>query len=192
MKKIILVRHAETEWTVEGRHTGLTDIPLSEKGEIQAKGLKKRLQSLHPQKIFVSPLKRAIGTCKLAGLFDKATIDPDLVEWDYGNYEGLTTEEITAKDPTWTIFTKGAPGGESVADVCQRADRVLKKLELFSGGVVLFSSAHFSRLLTARWLQLPPSEGRLFILYPASISVLGFERENHVIVSWNEIRHVWD
>jgi broad specificity phosphatase PhoE len=186
MKKIILVRHSETLWSLNGRHTGLTDIPLTEQGEREAKELKERLKKLPFQKVFTSPLKRAVETCKLSGLFDHAVIDPDLVEWNYGDYEGLTHAEIISKNPSWNIFTQGAPGGESVEDVCARADRVLKRLSAFKETCILFSSAHFLRLLATRWLHLPPKDGELFALSPSSISLLGYERENHVILSWNQ------
>ena len=184
-RKIYLIRHGETAWTVSKQHTGLTDIPLTEHGRTEAKQLGEKLKHLSFQKILLSPLARAVETCKLANFFQHAEIDPDLVEWNYGDYEGLTHEQIRKQDPNWSIFTKGAPGGESVADVGKRADRVLSKISQISGDVALFSSGHFLRLLAARWLNLPPSEGRLFFLSTASLSILGYERESPVILLWN-------
>ena len=188
--QLFLIRHGETEWALAGRHTGLTDIPLTEKGKAEAKLLGARLKSYDFEHILVSPLQRALETCRLAGLAEQAQVDPDLCEWDYGTYEGRTSKEIQAQDPTWNVFTKGAPGGESVEAVCHRADRLLQKIEKTSGDVCLFSSAHFLRLLTTRWLKISPENGRLFILFPASFSLLGYERTNRVIVTWNDTAHL--
>ncbi len=184
-QKIYLIRHAETEWTVLDKHTGLTDIPLTARGEEQAKALKERLKGHSFARVLVSPLQRAFKTCTLAGFSDKAEVDPDLVEWNYGDYEGKKTADILKTDPTWDIFSSGAPGGESVAAVGQRAKRVLKKIQQIQGDVALFSSGHFLRTLTACYLQLTPAEGRLFLLSPASISILGYEREDPVLLLWN-------
>lgn len=180
---LYLVRHGETAWSKNGRHTGLTDLPLTEDGIQEAKDLGKRLKGHRFDKVFASPLKRALDTCTLAGFHPE--ISPDLVEWDYGDYEGLMHEEILKEDPHWNLFTKGAPGGESVADVALRADRILKIVQTYPGDVALFSSAHILRTIAARWLKLPPVDGKLLLLSTASVSVLGHERETPVIVSWN-------
>ncbi len=188
-RRIYLIRHSETAWTLSQRHTGLTDIPLTKKGEEDALLIGKRLKN-HPfEVILCSPLQRAKATCEKAGLMKLATIDPDLVEWNYGDYEGLTTAEIQKKSPHWNIFSNGAPGGESTADISTRASKVLKKILSFQGDVALFSHGHFLRALTAEWLGLTTREGRLFSLSPASLSILGYERETQVICLWNDQSH---
>lgn len=186
--KVYLIRHGETEWARDGKHTGLSDIPLTEKGEEESRNIGKYLKGVGFQKVLVSPLKRAKETCRLAGLFNHAVIEPDLVEWDYGNYEGLTTQEIRKTNPTWSIFSQGAPEGESVADVGARANRVLGHIRSIPGDVAVFSSGHFLRVLAARWLDQPPSFGAHLALFPASISILGYERDYPVIISWNETK----
>jgi broad specificity phosphatase PhoE len=189
-RKIYLMRHGETEWTLKGRHTGLTDIPLTEKGQHQARLLGEHLNK-HPfHKVFTSPLKRALETCETAGLLQEAEIDEDLVEWNYGQYEGLTSAEIHRKDPDWTIFSKGAPGGESVQEIGNRADKVLKKLSTVPGDIALFSSGHFLRVLASRWLQLAPSFGEHLLLFPASVSILSREDAIPTIASWNNISYL--
>lgn len=186
-QKIYIVRHGETAWSLSGQHTGITDLPLLKQGEIQAEKLRPRLSQLSVTKVFSSPSKRAQDTYKIAGFAERAEVLNDLAEWNYGRYEGLTTDEIHQQDPGWTIFTKGAPEGESVAQVQARADRLLEKMRQIPGDVLIFSSGHISRVLAARWLGLTAAEGRLFLLSPASLSVLGYERETAVILSWNEI-----
>jgi probable phosphoglycerate mutase len=186
-QRIFLIRHGETNWSVAGKHTGLTDVPLTEEGKKQAALLGKRLQGHTFQKVFTSPLQRAQETCRLAGMGKHAIIDPNLVEWNYGRYEGLTSEEIRKIDPAWNLFSQGAPKGESVADISARATKVLIKLQSLHGDLALFSSAHFLRILTVKWLQLPPSEGRHFFLSPASLSILGFEHQNPALLLWNEL-----
>lgn len=186
--KIYLIRHAETEWTVTGQHTGKTDLALTHKGEEQAKGLKDLLKGIGFQKILVSPLQRATRTCELAGFFHDAIIEKDLVEWNYGDYEGLTTKQIHASFPTWNIFHEGAPGGESLADVSHRAGRVLGLIRSVPGDVAIFSSGHFLRVLAARWLDMPPSFGEHLVLKPASLSILGYERSSTAILLWNQIQ----
>jgi broad specificity phosphatase PhoE len=181
------MRHGETEWTLSGKHTGMTDIPLTKNGEHQSRALGQRLQGHAFQTILCSPLQRAMQTCELADYLKEATLEPDLVEWNYGDFEGLTTKEIWKTDPHWNIFTHGAPGGESVAEISTRADRVLAKIQPLHGDIALFSHGHFLRVLAARWLQLTATEGRLFALSPASVSILGFERDRHVLTLWNEI-----
>jgi probable phosphoglycerate mutase len=188
-RKIYLLRHGETEWTLTGQHTGKTDIPLTENGRKQASQLGKRLKGIAFEKILTSPRKRAIETCEATGLFRHAEIDSDLAEWDYGDYEGLKTEEIWKRDPHWNIFFRGAPRGESVEDIAVRANRLLMKINTSHGDIALFSHGHFLRALAARWLKLPVAEGNLFFLSPASISILGFEKDHHVIQLWNDVCH---
>lgn len=188
--KIYLIRHGETEWTSSGQHTGTTDIPLTEKGKEDAMKLKRELQDVSFQLILSSPMQRAFNTCELAGFAKQARLDPDLVEWNYGEYEGLTTKQIWKNDPHWEIFAQGAPGGESVADVGARATHILAKLKSIHNSVALFSHGHFLRVLAARWLGLPPNEGRLFDLHPASISILGIEHQHHVIAQWNDTSYL--
>ncbi|MBS0606052.1 MAG: histidine phosphatase family protein [Parachlamydiales bacterium] len=189
-RKIYLIRHGETEWTLTGQHTGTTDLPLTENGREQAALLSKRLKGHAFERVFISPLKRASETCELAGLYRHAEIDPDLAEWNYGDYEGLKTDEIWKKEAHWNIFLRGAPNGESIEDIAVRTNRILMKINNFHGDIALFSHGHFLRALTARWLKLPISDGNLLALSPASISILGFERDHHVIRLWNDINHL--
>jgi probable phosphoglycerate mutase len=188
---VYLARHGETAWTVSGRHTGLTDIPLTERGAANARRLGERLKGLTFARAFTSPLQRASRTCELAGFGSVAAVDADLVEWDYGDYEGMTTAEIRKKQPGWEIFRDGCPGGETVAEVGARADRVIGRARAVNGDVLLFSSAHFLRVLGARWLGLDPSAGRYFLLHTAALSVVGYEHDLNepVIRSWNDCRH---
>jgi len=174
-----LCRHGETKWTKTGQHTSVTDISLTEEGKKQAELLGKRLKGIHFVRVISSPMERTIETCRLAGL--EPEINPDAAEWNYGKYEGLTTEEIGEK---WNLFRDGAPGGESVEQVGKRADRLLKSLK--DDPVIIFSHGHFSRVLAARWLGLPVSAGALFYLSVASISILGLEHGRPVIRLWNE------
>ena len=184
-KKVFLVRHGETAWSLSGQHTGVTDIPLTEKGEEEVLFIKKKLSELRIKEIICSPLKRAVQTCEIAGLLGRAHLDPDIAEWNYGQYEGLTTEQIRKIEPHWNIFSNGAPGGESPEDVSLRIRRVFHKIASIEGDVALFSHGHFLRALTALWLTLPIEEGRHFSLSPASLSILSFEREEPVISLWN-------
>jgi len=185
---IYLCRHGETEWSKSGRHTGLTDIPLTKTGEEQAALMAKPLQKIHFVKTFMSPRLRARQTSELAGCHSE--IDPDLAEWDYGDFEGLTSLEIKTKHPNWNLFIDGAPGGETPEQVGARADRVLKKLYHLDTPIAIFSHGHFCRILAVRYLGLPVSAGSLFYLDPASISHLGHEKSNHVIRLWNSIAHL--
>jgi len=185
---LYLIRHGETEWALTGQHTGLTDLPLTENGKRQAEALKKRLHRTHFTQVFTSPLHRALDTCQLCGY--EATIDPDLVEWNYGKYEGLTTPQVRKEDPQWNLFLSGAPGGEKPEDVGKRADRFLSKIKKLSGNIAVFSSAHLLRVLTARFLQLSAAEGRCFFLTPASLSILSYEHGTPVIILWNDISHL--
>jgi probable phosphoglycerate mutase len=189
---IYLARHGETAWTVSGQHTGVTDLPLTERGQQDARKLGKRLKGLTLAKVLTSPLQRAASTCMLAGFGDDAEIDPDLVEWAYGRYEGLTSSEIYAQRPDWQLFRDGCPEGESPEQVGQRADRVVNRVRAVEGDVLLFSSGHFLRVLAARWLGVEPAGGKYFLLSPASLSALGYERNlsQPVIRLWNEANQV--
>lgn len=190
---VYLARHSETAWSHTGQHTGLTDVPLTDNGERMARRLAKRLQGLTFANAFVSPLQRARRTCELAGFGAVAEVDPDLVEWDYGDYEGLRTIDIRKRRPEWQLFRDGCPGGESVEQVATRADRVVKRVRSTNGDVLLFSSGHFIRVLTTRWLGLQPSpSARLFMLNTASLSALGYEQDlsRPVIRLWNDTHHI--
>ena len=187
---VILVRHGETEWTLSGQHTGRTEIPLTENGREQARKLGAVLADRKLALVLSSPLSRALDTCRLVGLGEEVQTTDDLMEWDYGEYEGLTTPEIRTNRPNWTLWADGAPGGETAASVGARVDSVIREArEAMSeedGDVAIFAHGHLLRVLTARWLGLPPSEGRLFALDPATFSLLGYERETAVIRRWND------
>jgi len=185
---VCLARHGETAWSLAGRHTGLTDVPLTERGERDARALGDRLRGIAFARVFTSPLQRASRTCALAGFGAAAVPDADLVEWDYGSYEGLRTAEILARRPGWNLFRDGCPGGEAAADVGARADRVVARIRLGAGNVLVFSSAHVLRVLAARWLGLPPQDARCFVLGTASLSALGYDHnpDEPVIRFWNE------
>lgn len=181
--QIILCRHGETEWSLSGQHTSNSDIPLTKQGENQAIELKKKLANISVDVVYSSPLQRAKKTCELAGF--QATIEPLAVEWNYGHYEGLTTPEIWKTNPNWNVFMNGAPGGETPEQVARRADSLIEKWTKEKKNVLLFSHGHFLRSLAARWIELPPACGKLFGLHVATISVLGFERSQRIIASWN-------
>jgi probable phosphoglycerate mutase len=187
-----LARHGETAWTLTGQHTGLTDIPLTERGERNARRLGERLKTLTFARVFTSPLRRALRTCELAGFAAAATVDRDLVEWNYGTYEGRRTAEIHAERPDWQIFRDGCPGGETPDEVGVRADRVVSCIRAVQGDVLLFSSGHFLRVLAARWLGVEPGAGRFFLLSTASLSALGYEYDaaQPVVRLWDDTRHV--
>jgi broad specificity phosphatase PhoE len=189
---IYLARHGETAWSLSGQHTGVTDLPLTERGQRNARALGKRLEGLTFAAVFTSPLQRAARTCELAGFGAAATVDPDLVEWNYGEYEGRRTDEVLAERPRWQLFRDGCPGGELPDQVGARADRVVRRVRAVQGDVLLFSSGHFLRVLAARWLGLEPGAGRLVLLSTASLSVLGYEHSlpEPVIRLWNDTRHV--
>jgi broad specificity phosphatase PhoE len=190
---VYLARHGETAWSLSGQHTGLTDLPLTSNGERNARRLGERLKSMTFAKVFTSPLQRATRTCELAGFGTVAESDPDLVEWNYGQYEGLRSAEILAKRPDWQLFRDGAPGGESPAQVGERADRVVKRVRTFRGDVLLFSSGHFIRVFADRWLGRDPGYvGRYFLLSTASLSAVGYEHNlsQPVIRFWNDDHHV--
>jgi probable phosphoglycerate mutase len=180
-----LIRHGETDWSVAKRHTGRTDITLTPTGERQAAALGMALTGRRFALVLSSPLRRARETCRLAGYGDEATMIDDLVEWDYGIYEGKTTKEIRLEQPEWSIWTASVANGESIEQVRQRAQRVIQRSLAANGDVVLFAHAHILRILAACWLGLPPDAGRLFVLRTASLSVLGFEHDTRVITRWN-------
>src|SRR5271155_2317328 len=164
---VYLARHGETAWSISGQHTGLTDLPLTERGERNARRLAERLKGLSFNKVFTSPLQRAFRTCELAGFGDRAEVDRDLLEWNYGKYEGLDSRQILAERPDWQLFRDGCPGGETPGDVGARADNVLARVRAAGADVLLFSSGHFLRVLGARWLKLEPGAGRYFVLSTA-------------------------
>jgi broad specificity phosphatase PhoE len=190
---VYLARHGETAWTLSGQHTGLTDLPLTEKGERTARRLGDRLRGLTFAKVFTSPLQRARQTCELAGFGPVAEIDPDLVEWDYGKYEGRRGAEIRAERPGWNLFLDGCPGGETPQQVSVRANRVVSRLRAIPEDVLVFTSGHFMRVLASRWLGLEPTaNSRYFMLSRASLSALGYENDlsRPVIRFWNDTRQV--
>ena len=187
-----LARHGETAWSLTGQHTGLTDLPLTEHGDRDAIHLGERLKGHSFAKVLTSPLQRSLRTCQLAGFGDVAEIDSGLVEWNYGEYEGLTSAQIHAKRPDWQLFRDGCAGGETPAQVGQRADRVIVRLRAVTGDVLLFSSGHILRVLAARWLGLDPSVGRYLLLSTASLSILGYEHDlsEPVVRLWNDTSHL--
>ncbi len=183
--KVYLFRHGETEWSRASRHTGLTDLELTEEGKREAKCLN---QGLKFDYVLSSPLKRAKESCILAGYEKEMVLEPALLEWNYGDYEGLTSSQIWEKDPGWTVFTKDPPHGETATEIQKRADGLIRRLK--GNKIALFSSAHFLRSFTARWLKLPVSEGKHFSLSTASKSILGFEHDQPSIFLWNDISHL--
>ena len=191
---IYLARHGETVWSITGQHTGLTDLPLTERGERNALRLGERLVGSDFAKVFTSPLQRAARTCELAGFSAVAEIDRDLVEWNYGDYEGLRTTEIRAKRPDWDLFRDGCPNGESPEQVGARADRVVSRVRAVKGDLLIFSSGHFLRVFAARWLGLEPVAGKFFMLNTASLSALSYENDLAcpAIRFWNDIQHAGD
>lgn len=184
--RIFLVRHGQTAWSRTGRHTSRTDMPLEAEGVAQAEAVGGLLLRRGFALVLTSPLQRAAETCRLAGFGDRAEDCPDLFEWDYGEYEGQTTDEIRQERPGWSLWADGVPGGETAADVGRRADRVVSRAQAVEGDTLCFAHGHFLRVLAARWTGLPPAGARLFALAPGSLSVLGWERETPVIVRWNE------
>jgi probable phosphoglycerate mutase len=187
---IYLARHGETAWTITGQHTGCTDLPLTERGEDMARRLGERLEGSTFAKVFTSPLRRAVRTCELAGFGAVAQTDRDLLEWDYGEYEGRLTVDILAERPDWQLFLDGCPGGESPEQVAARADRVVQRVRSIAGDVLLFSSGHFLRVLAARWIGAQPIVGRGFMLSTASLSSLSYEHaDSPAIRLWNDATH---
>lgn len=187
-----LARHGETAWTITGQHTGRTDLPLTERGEANAHRLGERLSGLTFAKVFSSPLRRAMRTCELAGFGSVAQIDADLVEWDYGEYEGRLTVDILKEHPDWQLFRDGCPGGESPQQIAARADLVVSRLRAVTGDVLVFSSGHFLRMLATRWIGLEPIHGQSLMLGTASLSALGYEHSisQPAIRLWNDTHHV--
>jgi probable phosphoglycerate mutase len=189
---VYLARHGETEWSTTGQHTGLTDLPLTERGERNARSLAERLRGIEFAKVWTSPLKRAARTCELAGYSAEAEIDPNLVEWDYGDYEGRRTPDIHQQRPGWQLFRDGCPGGESPADVAERADRVVRRVRAIDASVLLFSSGHFLRAFAARWIGQEVAIGACLMLSTASLSAVSYEhnRSQPAIRLWDDTQHV--
>jgi broad specificity phosphatase PhoE len=185
-----LARHGETEWSLSGQHTGITDIPLTENGREQAKLVGERLAGRQFAAVLTSPMTRARETARLAGYGDQAEIDDRLMEWNYGEYEGRTTADIRKEVPGWTVWTHPTPGGESAAEVGARADAVIERVRSINGNVIIFSHGHFLRVLGTRWIGLPPEDGARFALSTGTFSVLGYERDTPVFRSWNEGAHL--
>lgn len=184
--RLVVVRHGATAWSRSGRHTGRTDLALLDEGRRQAEEVGRRLAGHDFAAVLTSPLRRALETCEIAGFGPQARECDDLQEWDYGEYEGKTTDEIRARRPDWTLFGDGVPGGESAADVGARADSVIATVRAMTGDVLAFAHSHVLRVVGARWVGLPATAGALFTLTPASISVLGWEREDAVVTRWND------
>lgn len=184
-QKIYLVRHGETQWSLSGQHTGASDIPLTENGRMAARLLKPVLSGESFTLVFTSPLKRARETCELAGLGAQAIVEPELVEWNYGNYEGITTAQIRATRPGWSLFRDGCPGGETPDEIAARADRVLAKVRAAEGNVALFAHGHIFRVIAARWIDLPASYGEHFLLDTATLNVLGYYGDSPALKIWN-------
>jgi broad specificity phosphatase PhoE len=188
LSRLYLMRHGETAWSLSGQHTGRTDIPLTEQGEQDARGLAERLHAVEFSHVFTSPLQRARRTCELAGLGKVAEIEPDLVEWDYGDYEGQRPVDIRKARPDWNVFRDGCPGGESPSQVSERSDRLIARLRALEGNIAIFSHGHFGRVLAARWIGLQIRQAQHFLLGTASVSILGYEHnlaEAPAIVLWN-------
>lgn len=192
LPKLYLARHGETEWSRSGQHTSHTDIPLTTRGEENARRLAERLKGIAPAKVITSPLIRARRTCELAGYGAAAVVEPDLVEWDYGDYEGRRTVDIRHERPGWRLFRDGCPNGESFEAVRERADRVIARIRAIEGDVLAFGHSHFLRILTVRWLGLPVADARLLVLSTASLSILGYEHalDEPAIRLWNDDRHL--
>ena len=183
--QLVLVRHGETEWSRDKKHTGRTDLPLTANGEDEARAVAPLLTGYDFARVLASPLSRALETCRLAGLGDRVETSDDILEWDYGDYEGITTKEIHETRPDWVLWRDGCPGGESPADVGARADSFLAGLAGQSGDVAVFGHGHMLRVVAARWLELEPTEGARFVLGTATLSVLGWEHDWHAFRTWN-------
>jgi broad specificity phosphatase PhoE len=183
--QVVLVRHGQTAWSLDGRHTGRTDIPLTEEGRAQASTLGPPLAHWQFRVVLTSPLQRAMETCRLAGYGDRAQVRPDLAEWDYGAYDGLTSAQILVKKPDWSLWRDGGPGGEQADEVGRRVDRVIAEVRLLGGNALLFAHGHVLRVLAARWLDQPPQAGRYYALDTAALSVVGYEHQVPVIRRWN-------
>lgn len=192
LPRVVLARHGQTAWSLSGQHTGLTDLPLTATGEAEARSLAARLQAQRFARVLCSPLQRAVQTCALAGFGTRAEIDARLVEWHYGDYEGRTSAQIHALQPGWQLFRDGCPGGETPAQVAQRADSLVGTLRGFDGDTLLFSSGHFLRMLAVRWLGLPAQAGALLAIDTASLGVLGYEHQvqQPTLRLWNDTGHL--
>jgi probable phosphoglycerate mutase len=186
-QRVYLVRHGETAWSLSGQHTGITDIPLTENGRRTAKRLEPVLANETFAFVLTSPLQRARETCQLAGFGDRGEIDRDLMEWNYGEYEGLTPKQIQDKAPGWMLFTDGCPGGESPQQVGARADRVIARVRAQDGNVALFAHGHVFRVLAARWIELPPQAGSHFLLDTATLNILSYYRGIPAVKQWNAV-----
>jgi probable phosphoglycerate mutase len=184
-ERIYIVRHGETEWSANGRHTGRTDLPLTDRGREQAEALREKLAGVEFKLVVSSPLRRAMETCSLAGFGDVVQALEDLHEWDYGDYEGLTTPQIREQNPAWNLWRDGCPGGESPAEIGARVDGVLARLRPVEGAALAFAHGHVLRVLTARWLEMEVAAGARFKLAAAGVGVLGYERETEVIERWS-------
>ena len=191
LPEVYIARHGETAWSLSGRHTGRTDLPLTEQGEANVRKLRGRLEGITFTQVLVSPLQRARRTCELAGFAAVAEVTPDLVEWDYGDYEGRRTADIRLERPNWYLFRDGCPGGELLAAVGARADRLIARLRLDGSRILLFGHGHFSRILAARWLGLATENARHFTLSTASLSIVGYEHtlDDPAILLWNDCHH---
>lgn len=186
MPELLLARHGETEWSLNGRHTGTTDLPLTDNGRARARRLAPRLAGREFALVLTSPLRRARETCELAGLADRAEVRDDLREWNYGDYEGVTTPEIHERDPDWSLWRDGCPNGEAAADVGARADRVIAEARSEGGDVICFGHGHMLRVLGARWVELPAEDGGLLGLGTGALCTLGYEHDLPIVVHWNE------
>jgi broad specificity phosphatase PhoE len=186
MGDLLLARHGETEWSLDGRHTGTTDFPLTENGRARARNLASRLEGRTFALVLTSPMQRAIETCRLAGLAEGAQVREDLHEWDYGDYEGITTEQIHESNPGWSLWRDGCPNGEQAADVGARADRLIAEARAVDGDVIFFGHGHMLRVVGARWVDLPPADGGLLGLGTGALCTLGYEHELPILVHWNE------
>ncbi len=186
---IALVRHGETDWSRTGRHTSRTDVELTETGRRQAVATGRRLAGREWALVLSSSMRRALETCRLAGLADAVTVDDDLREWDYGEYEGLTTPAIRERDPSWSLWRDGCPGGEAALDVGRRADRVIARLRAADGDAVVFAHGHLLRVLGARWVGEPPAFGARLVLWTASLSTVGWEHGVAALTRWNDTSH---
>ena len=190
LQRLYLVRHGETAWSLSGQHTGRTDIPLTEQGEQDARELAERLRGVSFSRVFTSPLKRARRTCELADLNKVAEVEPDMAEWDYGDYEGQRAGDIRKGRPDWNIFRDGGPRGESPAQISERADRLIAKLRTFDGDIAIFSHGHFGRVLAVRWIGLGIEQAQHFLLRTASLSILGYGHnfaDEPAIILWNAV-----
>jgi broad specificity phosphatase PhoE len=184
-QEVVIVRHGETEWSREGRHTGRTDVPLSDEGRAQAQKLRKTFGGHAFAAVFSSPLQRAHDTARLAGFDSKVVLDPDLQEWDYGEYDGMTSAEVIARRPGWVLWRDGCIGGESLEQVARRADRVIERFRAVEGDVLAFAHGHILRVVTARWIDMHAGAGQRFMLLPASPSTLGYEHDWTALRAWN-------